>query len=602
MKKFEITPAGFRYDGQPIQIISGAMHYFRIVPEYWEDRLLKLKACGMNAVETYVAWNAHEPRPGEFRFDGILDLVRFIQIAARLDLLVIVRPSPYICAEWDFGGLPAWLLADPGMKVRCMHAPYLAAVDRYYDRLLPMLAPLQCTQGGPIIAMQVENEYGSYGADHEYLRFLERAMQSRGIDVPLFTSDGPSDGMLQGGALPGVFKTVNFGSGSVEAFRKLREYQPAGPRMCMEFWNGWFDHWGEPHHTRDAADAAQNLEEILAAGASVNAYMFHGGSNFGFSSGANFDGAYQPTVTSYDYDAPLDEAGDPTPKYYAFRDTIARYRDLPETAIPAKSVKKRFGVLKVKEQALLFEQLPNLAKPIQRTTPETMEALGQNAGFILYRTRVTGPRTAEPLTIQNVHDRAIVFLDGAIQGTIDRNDKTQDAIKLDIPIGGATLEILVENMGRINYGPHLMDRKGITEGVRLYGQFLHHWEIFCLPMDNLESLQFGPVSATDQPAFHRATFEIDTPADTFVALDGWTKGVCFVNGFNLGRYWDMDPRRNLYLPGPLLRSGVNEIVLFELHGCAGAAEIALVDTAEFPRIVFVAPHAPERSAALEFIA
>ncbi|MGI4791339.1 MAG: glycoside hydrolase family 35 protein [Janthinobacterium lividum] len=578
MKKFKIAADQFYYDGQPVQIISGAMHYFRIVPEYWEDRLLKLKACGLNTVETYVPWNAHEPRPGEFTSEGMLDLVRFIQTAGSLDLHVIVRPSPYICAEWDFGGLPAWLLADPGMKLRCTYAPYLAAIDRYYDYLMPLLAPLQCTQGGSVIAMQIENEYGSYGTDQDYLKFLEQALMSRGIEVPLFTSDGPSDSMLQGGTLPHIFKTVNFGARSAEGFQKLREYQPSGPLACMEFWNGWFDHWGEGHHTRDAADAAENLDEMLAAGASVNIYMFHGGTNFGFTSGANFDAAYQPTVTSYDYDAPLNEAGDPTPKYYAFQNVIAQYRDLPKMAIPASSCKKRFGPLAVTGQALLFDQLSSISTAEKRVTPEPMESLGQNEGLILYRTHVTGPRQEEVLVLQEVHDRALIFLDGEIKGTQYRNATECDPIRLTIPPGGAMLDILVENMGHINYGAHMVDRKGITEGVRLSGQFLHGWEIFCLPLDNLKGLDFRQVIPTDHPAFYRTTFSVTEPADTFVALPGWTKGVCWVNGFNLGRYWDSKPYRNLYLPGPLLKTGMNEIILFELHGNKNCAIIELINT------------------------
>lgn len=580
MNKFEIRPDAFYYGGNPIQLISGAVHYFRTVPENWEDRLLKLKACGLNAVETYVPWNAHEPRPGEFDFKGILDIAAFIRVAEKLGLLVIVRPSPYICAEWEFGGLPAWLLADPGMRLRCAYAPYLEAVDRYYDRLMRELAPLQCTAGGPVIAMQIENEYGSYGTDKEYLSHLEQSMRKRGIDVPLFTSDGPTDAMLQGGALPHILKTANFGSSAVDNFAKLREYQADGPLMCMEFWNGWFDHWGEKHHTRDGADAARCLDDMLSAGASVNIYMFHGGTNFGYWSGANFDGSYLPTVTSYDYDAPLSEAGDPTPKYFAFRDVIAKYRELPEMAVQAASVKKAFGQVALTQQAPLLENLANLSSPVSRTNPEPMEMLGQNSGFILYRTRVSGPRTGEPLVIQDLHDRAHVFLDGKLLGVQYRNDAVKDSLKLDIPADGATLEILVENMGRVNYGPGMLDRKGITEGVRLHNQFLHGWEIFPLPLEDLSGLSYGPIAATGHPAFYRAEFEIDRPEDTFVSIDGWTKGLVFVNGFNLGRYWNIEPLHNLYLPGPLLKAGRNEIVVLELHGNTGAPVVSLVDHAE----------------------
>ena len=287
MSEFKISGRNFAYDGKPVRILSGAIHYFRVVPEYWRDRLLKLKACGLNTVETYVAWNMHEPEPGQFCFEGMADIARFVEIAGELGLFVIVRPGPYICAEWEFGGLPAWLLADSDIRLRCYDRSWLEKVDRFYDELMPRLKPLLCTNGGPVVAMQVENEYGSYGNDKKYLNYLKEGLIRRGIDVLLFTSDGPSDEMLRGGTLPDVYKTVNFGSRPEEGFQKLQEYQPDQPLMCTEFWNGWFDHWGEPHHTRDGKDAADVLDQMLKAGASVNFYMFHGGTNFGFRNGAN---------------------------------------------------------------------------------------------------------------------------------------------------------------------------------------------------------------------------------------------------------------------------------------------------------------------------
>lgn len=594
MNTFEITPEGFRVDGALTQIISGALHYFRIVPEYWEDRLQKLIACGCDTVETYVPWNAHEPRPGDFQFDGLLDIARFIRLAGDLGLRVIVRPSPYICAEWEFGGLPAWLLHDPAMRLRCQYAPYLDAVSRYYDRLMPILDPLQYTKGGPIIALQIENEYGSYGNDYGYLSFLEKAICDRGIDVPLFTSDGPTDAMLQGGTLPHILKTANFGSRGPEGFKKLREYQPDGPLMCAEFWNGWFDHWGEKHHTRDGADAARSLEEMLALGASVNFYMFHGGTNFGFMSGANCDldngKGYEPTVTSYDYDAPLTESGDLTPKFHAFREVIGQYRSLPDLP-ESLSAPRRYGTcgaVALTERAPLFENLAALTTNlVTRATTEPMEALGQNDGLILYRTHLTGPRQGERLVLQDVHDRALIFLDGVFQGVQYRNDSVRDALKITVPREGAQLDLLVENMGRVNYGPYMLDRKGITQGVRLGNQFQFGWEMFCLPLDSLAGLRYEPASATansaakgEAPAFYRATFEMTEPLDTFVALreHGWQKGLCWINGFNLGRYWIQEPYRNLYLPGPLLRQGQNEITILELHDShAGAPVLELTD-------------------------
>jgi len=553
-------------NGRSTRILAGAIHYFRVVPEYWKDRLTKLAACGLNTVETYVPWNLHEPRPGSFRFDGMLDIARYVTTAAELGLRVIIRPGPYICAEWDLGGLPPWLLSDPAMRLRCSYPPYLAAVDRYFDALLPLLAPLQSSRGGPIIAMQVENEYGSYGNDKEYMRHLEQGMRRRGIDVLLFTSDGASDAALQGGTLPNLLKTTNFGANPKERFAKLREHQPEGPLMCGEFWNGWFDVWGKTHHHRDAKEAAEALDTILAEGASVSLYMFHGGTNFGWMSGANDTGKeYLPDVTSYDYGAPLNEAGDPTEMYHAFRQVIGKYAPLPDLPALAPAPKQAYGPVEMVEEAPLFDTLSQLSVPVDRISPEPMEMLGQSHGLILYRTVVTGPREPQTLALQEVHDRAQVFVNGEYQGFVDRNP-TQDPLTLAFAPGNHRLDLLVENMGRVNYGPRMCDRKGITEGVRLDTQFLFHWTIFPLPLDDLSRVQWRTRTGLAGPAFYRGRFVVDRPADTFLALPGWTKGVCLLNGFNLGRYWDIGPQRTLHVPAPLLRLGDNELVVFELHG------------------------------------
>ena len=614
MATFQVQGDQFLYNGQPIRLLSGAMHYFRIVPEYWRDRLLKLKALGLNTVETYIPWNVHEPKEGRFCFEGMADVSSYIRLAGELGLHVIVRPSPYICAEWEFGGLPGWLLADPGMRLRCSDPAFLAKVDAYYDVLMPILQPLQCTHGGPIIAMQIENEYGSYGNDKNYLRHLRDGMRRRGIDVLLFTSDGPEDHMLQGGTVDGELATVNFGSRAGAAFSKLREYRQEGPLMCMEFWNGWFDHWMEPHQTRPAEDAAQTLEEMLQCGASVNVYMFHGGTNFGFMNGANHIHRYEPTVGSYDYDAPLDESGQPTPKYYAFREVLARYEPLPELRLPDPLPRKAYGEVRMDGgYAGLFGQLGRLSKPLYSPVPLTMEQAGQEYGFILYSTFVTGPRSGMKLALQEVRDRALVFADGECIGTVERWDPQE--IPLEVPAEGVKLDILVENMGRINYGPLLRDCKGITEGVRLGNAFLHGWTIYPLPLDTLDALAFAPnmtqpdkratqtteqaatgaggasaqpervVSAAEEapsggePAFYRGTFDISERADTFLRLDGWTKGCVFLNGFHLGRYWNRGPQRTLYIPAPLLRNGVNELIVFELHG-TDRLSVTLTDRAD----------------------
>ena len=564
MATFTIDERDFLLDDEPFRILAGAMHYWRVLPEQWEDRMAKMRLMGLNALETYVAWNLHEPKPGEFDFSGGLDLPRYVELAARHGLKVIVRPGPYICSEWEFGGLPAWLLKDGNMRVRCCYQPYLDAVERFFDALLPPLVGLQISRGGPIIAMQVENEYGSYGNDGEYLKHVEDGMLARGIDCLLFTSDGATDWMLQGGTLPHVLKTANFGSRAEGQFAKLREYQPEGPLMCMEFWNGWFDHWGEEHHTRAPEDAAQALDEILSAGASVNFYMFHGGTNFGFMSGANAREGYEPTVTSYDYDSALDECGDITPKFLAFREVMRQHVTVPDARLPEPCPKATYGAVALPESAALMDSLDVLSAPVRCATPVPMEQVDQNYGFILYRTRVTGPRGAMPLILRELHDRALVFVDGEHRATVYRNDAGK-AMDLAVPPEGLTLEILVENMGRINYGPDLHDRKGITDCVMHGQQLLFGWDVFPLPLDDLSGLRFAAV-ATAGPAFRRGTFDVGEAKDTFLAMDGWTKGVVWINGFNLGRYWDIGPTKTLYVPAPLLCEGQNELVVLELHG------------------------------------
>lgn len=586
MAIFKVDGASFLYNDEPIQIISGAIHYFRVVPEYWEDRLLKLKACGFNTVETYVAWNIHEPSEGNFQFSGIADIEAFIGLASKLGLHVIVRPSPYICAEWEFGGLPAWLLKEPGMKLRCCDKAYLDKVDAYYDELMPRLLPLLCTNGGPIIAMQIENEYGSYGNDLNYLQYLQEGMIKRGVDVLLFTSDGAEDHMLQGGSVPEVLTTVNFGSRPEEAFAKLREYRPHDPLMCMEFWNGWFDHWGDKHHVRGFDDVADVLERMLQARASVNFYMFHGGTNFGFYNGANFFDKYEPTVTSYDYHALLNEAGDITDKYLAMREVIRKYADVPDMPIPPNSPKKAYGHIPLDQSAGLFSSLDKLSTSVQRTTPETMERLGQDYGYIVYTTHLSGPRPESKLALQDVHDRALVFANGAYLGVIERNshnrglDYNESDLAFAVPPEGIKLQIVVENMGRVNYGWMMNDPKGITEGVRFERQFLYDWTIHCLPMTDLSGLTYEDdvQLPADQPAFYRGFLEIvDKPCDTFLDMKGWTKGIVFINGFNLGRYWSIGPQQTLYVPAPLLKQGKNEIIVFELHG-SSEASVEFVDT------------------------
>ena len=583
----------FLMDGKPYQIISGAMHYFRILPEYWEDRLKKLKACGFNTVETYVCWNLHERKEGEFDFSGRLDLVKYIEIAEKLDLNVIVRPGPYICAEWEFGGLPSWLLSYPNMGIRCNDPLYLEKVRPYYRELFARIRPHLSTNGGRIIMMQVENEYGSYGNDREYMQEVEKIYYDNGIDCLLFTADGTCSWMLNGGTLPNLLSVANFGSKPEENFRALREFEQGEPLMCGEFWTGWFDHWYEEHHVRSTEDIAADTEEMFACGASFNFYMFHGGTNFGFTNGANHTGTeYQPTITSYDYCAPLSESGDMTPTYYAVKDIIEKHTGVKAPELDVHNLPKAaYGKVKLSESAALLENLKNLAEPIHSAQPKTMEELGQDFGYILYSTTLRGPFESLDLEFGQVHDRAIVYLDGKRIGLRERS-RTMDEIKISLEKGETVkLDILVENMGRVNYGTRLFDQKGILGGIRLGQQFHFGWDMYCLTMDDLSKLEWEAISGIDklmntfsnkqQPVFLRGTLHIeDEPADTFVRLDGFTKGFCAVNGFNLGRYFNSaGPQKTLYLPAPLLQKGDNEIIVFE-SDFFEEAEIWLVDEPE----------------------
>lgn len=568
MSTFQIQGEQFLLDGKPFRIRSGAIHYFRVVPEYWEDRLLKLKACGMNVVETYVAWNIHEPKEGSFHFEGMADLVRFITLAQQLGLYVIVRPGPFICAEWEFGGFPAWLLEVPDIQLRSYNRPFLQKVDAYFDVLMDKLRPLLCTQGGPVIALQVENEYGTYGEDKAYLEYLRDGMVRRNMDVLLFTSDGAwNEQVLENGRIQNVWMTVNFGSKHGQAFDMLRKFQPDQPIMCMEFWDGWFDQWGVAHHTRETQSLVDELEPMLQMKAHMNFYMFHGGTNFGFLNGANCETKYEPTITSYDYSALLSEAGDITDNYLAVQRLLAEYEDVQEAPLPKPIPKKAYGSVQLLESAPLFRVLDSLTEAHKSEAPMNMEYYGQNYGYILYRTTIPAMEKPSKLQIPVIHDRAQIYLNGCYKGVLERNHEQDDTIVIDE--NGGQLDILVENMGRVNYGEKLFDKKGIIGDVLLGEEVLRGWTVYPLSPESLESLElhhYAKHTPTEGPAFYRGSFEAEELADTFLELDGWTKGVVFLNGFHLGRYWNIGPQLTLYVPAPLLRSGTNEIVVFELHG------------------------------------
>ncbi|MEW2516982.1 glycoside hydrolase family 35 protein [Actinacidiphila alni] len=566
MSPLAVTSDGFSLDGEPFRIISGALHYFRVHPAHWQDRLRKARTMGLNTVDTYIPWNLHEPVPGELRTDGGLDLLRFLDLAAETGLRVLLRPGPYICAEWEGGGLPSWLLAEPGIRLRTTDPRYLAAVGAYFERLLPLLIPYLATRGGPVIAVQVENEYGAYGADRAYLDHLTGLLRRHHVDVPLFTCDQPAD--LERGSIPGVLAAVNFGSGAERHLPALRALRPEQPLLVTEFWNGWFDRWGGPHTVRPAADAARELDAILSAGASVSLYMFHGGTNFGFTNGANDKHTYRPTVTSYDYDAPLDEAGDPTPKFTAFRDVIARHAAVPDEPLPTPSKKlTMLGVPLPQTAPLLDDTAPDGHRHRVAEQPLTMEQLGQNFGFVHYTSELPAAGPTH-LTIDQVADRAQVFVDGSPVGVLEREHHTT-ALTFTTPRAGARIDVLVENQGRVNYGAALHDRKGILGAVRVNGAVLTGWTHRSLDLTDLGHLPFAAAGHPPVgPAFHRGTFTVEEPADTWLDLTGWTKGNAWINGFHLGRYWARGPQQRLYVPGPVMRRGDNEITVLELHATA----------------------------------
>ncbi|MBB5933557.1 glycoside hydrolase family 35 protein [Streptomyces zagrosensis] len=575
MAEFVITDERFELDGQPVRLLSGALHYFRVHEGHWEHRLAMLRAMGLNCVETYVPWNAHEPRPGEFR--DVAALGRFLDAAQAAGLWAIVRPGPYICAEWENGGLPHWLTGPLGSRVRTRDPEFLRPVSAWFERVLAEVVPRQVDRGGPVLMVQAENEYGSYGSDRVYLRHVAELLRRFGVSVPLFTSDGPDDHMLTGGSLPGVLAMVNFGSGAREAFAALRRHQPRGPLMCMEFWCGWFTHWGADAVRRDAADAAGALREILECGASVNLYMAHGGTNFGGWAGANragdlHDGTLRPTTTSYDYDAPIDERGAPTPKFWRFREVLVDYAVGPLPPVPPAPPALAAPVHATFDRwAPLTGVLDALGGAQTHTaTPPTFEEVGVDRGLVRYRVEVPGPRRAYPLRVTGLRDLALVYVDGVRTAVLD----SEDAVVGEVG-GPASVELWVESLGRVNYGPRLAESKGITGGVLHERQYLHGVRARGLRLDALEEagaverVAFGPVPDAAGPGLFTGSFEVAAPGDAALELPGWVRGFVWVNGCCLGRYWEVGPQLTLYVPGPVLRAGRNELLLLEVAGPAG---------------------------------
>ncbi len=577
MENFTYKENKFYLGGEPFIVRSGAIHYFRVPREYWRDRLLKLKECGFNTVETYVPWNLHEPKENEFDFDGDNDIAEFLGVAKKLGLYAIVRPCPYICAEWEAGGLPAWLLKDGNMRLRCNYPSFMQKVERYLRKLFDVLRPWLLSCGGNILMMQIENEYGSYGNDKEYLRKLVEIYRDCGIDCLLFTADGVWHNMVVSGSLPEKCLTfLTFGSHTQDAMKAIDVVSPYTPKMCAEFWCGWFDHWGEEHHTRTAEDILKDFEPFLKNEWNFNFYMFHGGTNFGFMNGANFsDGKILPTVTSYDYCAPLSEAGDRTETYYKIRETFVKY-GVPVPALTASESKKAsYGKVELSGRKYLLDEIEKISAPVASACPLFMEEIGQNYGYILYSTVIPNNMENARLYLDGLADRGIVYVDGKKTAVFERGEPDPE-VTLNTLGGAKKLDILVENRGRINYGREIYDRKGIGN-VRLGFVSLFGWKMY-----SFDSLSFSSslcagseISAREKDALAKtdalvicsAEFAVTDPCDTFVKIDGANRGFIEINGKNIGRFnYDEGPQKTLYVPAPFLKSGKNEIAIFSSDG------------------------------------
>jgi beta-galactosidase len=557
---FAIGTNDFLLDGKPLQIRCGEIHAARVPPEYWRNRLQMAKAMGLNTVCAYLFWNQIEPRPGEFDWSGQADAAGFCRIAQEEGLWVILRPGPYACAEWEMGGLPWWLLKDDAIRLRTRDPRFLDTAKAYLKEVGRILGPLQITHGGPILMAQVENEYGFLGKDAEYMGELRQALLDAGFDVPLFDCDPPYH--LKDGFRPDLFPVVNFGSDPAGGFKALREILPQGPLMCGEFYPGWFDTWGAPHHLGNTPRYMADLEYMLKNGESFSIYMAHGGTTFGLWSGA--DRPFKPDTSSYDYDAPISEAGWPAEKFFKTRELFAKYlrpgEMIPEP--PATNPVIAIAPVQVTKCAPIFANLP---EAIRDSEPRTMENYDQGHGCILYRTKIP-EGAATMLEVDAVHDFAFVFLDGKRVGVMDRRN---GSFKVLLPERKkpATLDILVEAMGRVNFGQEVHDQKGIHAPVKLGGNELTGWQIFRLPLDSqmLDTLKFRAAN-TNSPAFWRATLNIEKPGDTFLDLRSWGKGVVWANGHCLGRFWNIGPTQTAYAPGCWLHAGRNEITVFDLIG------------------------------------
>lgn len=563
---FVISNSDFLLDGKPIKFFSGEVHPSRIPKEYWQDRLQMARAMGMNAISIYMFWNVHEPYPGNYHFEGEADIAEFIRLAQEEGLWVMLRPSPYVCAEWEFGGYPWWLLKEDSLKVRSKDPRFISAYRNYVMELGKHLAPLQIQNGGPIIMVQLENEYGFYGNDKEYMAINRDIFREAGFVCELFTCDPPYT--IDAGHLPGVYAAVNGGLKPKDAIETQNRINGGGPYFISEWYPAWFDVWGKKHNTSPVENFTSYLDSIFYHGISLNMYMAHGGSNFGFMNGANYDTymPYQSQTQSYDYDAPINEAGNATAKYYAYRELVKKYAPegykIPEVPEPKKAI--AVSPFKLEQIAHIEAQKPTV---IHSERPLSFEDINQGYGYVLYEGKVFAGEGW--LKVNELRDYAIVLQDGKRVGLLDRR-KGLDSLFLAVPKGGATISIFVENLGRINFGAFLTDnRKGITESVYFNDDEVLNWKIYGYPFQNPEAYIFEEEGAStgqvyEWPVLRKGYFELNELGDTYLDMGQFGKGSVWVNGHHIGRYWQVGPQQTLYIPAPWLKKGRNEVIVFEM--------------------------------------
>lgn len=561
----------FLLNGKAFQVRAGELHYARIPKAYWDHRIKMVKAMGMNTICVYLFWNYHEMEQGVFDWSGDKDVAEFIKLIHANGMYCILRPGPYACAEWDMGGLPWWLLKKPDLEVRRKSDQFfMDRVKIYLKEAAKQLAPMQIQNGGPIIMVQVENEYGTWGEDQQYMEIIRDDIREAGFDkVQLVRCDWSSNFFRY--QLDGVVSTLNFGAGSNidNQFSKFKEMNPTAPLMCGEYWTGWFDQWGRPHETRSVNSFIVSMKDMLDRGISFSLYMAHGGTSFGQWAGANAP-AYAPTTSSYDYNAPIDEAGNPTEKFYAIRDLLKKYLQegevLPE--IPANPERIiTIPTIPFNQVANVFENLP---KGKQTVDVKPMEFFEQGWGSIIYRKQIPASSIKQKLIVKDVHDWAAVFIDGKIIGNINRCIG-ESSIELPVLKDKAVLDILVEGMGRVNYGKAILDRKGITEKVVLLDEktenetVLKDWTVFNLPVDYaFQSRAVFSTKTSLGPAWYKASFNLNETGYTYLDMSTWGKGMVWVNGHNLGRFWKIGPTQTLCVPGCFLKKGLNEIIVLDV--------------------------------------